>query len=161
MIAKGIRTSSGTIDVSLDKSRVKLGTQGYASVVHADGIIGEGTFVCDSDGSATFTWERCISCDGMDWVSEGDKVAVLPSGLSLMDGKWTEMLKVNHLALIPFVAVLSITTLLSFSTDNVIAVGPEETAETLWGEGKVDPKEALEANSFLMRRVVLTPRRRH
>jgi cold shock CspA family protein len=130
LIAKGIRTSSGTIDVSLDKSRVKLGTQGYASVVHADGIIGEGTFVCDSDGSATFTWERCISCDGMDWVSEGDKVAVLPSGLSLMD-------------------------------DNVIAVGPEETAETLWGEGKVDPKEALEANSFLMRRVVLTPRRRH
>ena len=43
----------------------------------------------------------------------------------------------------------------------VIPVGPDETAETLWGEGKANPKAALEDNGFLMRRVVLTPRRRY
>ena len=50
---------------------------------------------------------------------------------------------------------------ISFSLAQVIPVGPNETAETLWGEGKANPKEALEANGFLMRRVVLTPRRRY
>lgn len=49
---------------------------------------------------------------------------------------------------------------LSILAANVIPVGSGETAETLWGD-KPDPKEALEANGFLMRRVVLTPRRRH
>jgi hypothetical protein len=43
---------------------------------------------------------------------------------------------------------------------NVVPVGTDETAETLWGTGKADPKEALEEHGFLMRRVVLTPRRR-
>ena len=40
---------------------------------------------------------------------------------------------------------------------NVIQIGPDETAKTLMGEGITDPKEALVANDFLMRRVVLTP----
>mmetsp|Transcript_22128 Transcript_22128/g.28629 ORF Transcript_22128/g.28629 Transcript_22128/m.28629 type:complete len:354 (-) Transcript_22128:212-1273(-) len=35
-------------------------------------------------------------------------------------------------------------------------VKPDETAATLWGEDKPDPKEAFEANGFQMRRVVLT-----
>ena len=43
---------------------------------------------------------------------------------------------------------------------NVLPVGPDETDKTLWGEGPVDPKSALEASGFQMRRVVLTPRRR-
>jgi hypothetical protein len=42
-----------------------------------------------------------------------------------------------------------------------IAVGAEETPETLWGEGKQDPKDALEAEGFQMRRVVLTPKVRN
>ena len=32
----------------------------------------------------------------------------------------------------------------------------DETAASLWGEDKPDPKEAFEKNGFLMRRVVLT-----
>ena len=42
---------------------------------------------------------------------------------------------------------------------NVLAVGADETAETLWGD-LPNPKEALEASGFQMRNVVLTPRRR-
>ena len=86
---KGIRTTSGTIDVALDDARVKLGTHGYASVAHADGIIGEGKFVCGGDGTATFTWEHCISYDeaGASWVSDAQKATLLPSTLSLSDGE--------------------------------------------------------------------------
>lgn len=128
---KGIRTSTGTIDVSVGDARVKLGTRGYSSMAHAEGIIAEGTFECDADGIATFAWEHCISYDEASgqWVSTPDKAAELLSTLSLSDA-------------------------------NVIPVGPDETHKTLWGEEAADPKSALEENGFQMRRVVLTPRRR-
>jgi cold shock CspA family protein len=57
---KQIRTTTGTIDVSVDKARIKLGTRGYASMAHEDKILAEGTFDCDPDGNATFEWKRAI-----------------------------------------------------------------------------------------------------
>lgn len=57
---KGIRTSTGTIDISCGKSRIKLGTRGYASLADEDGILAEGSFECDADGHATFEWKRAI-----------------------------------------------------------------------------------------------------
>jgi CspA family cold shock protein len=45
---------------------------------------------------------------------------------------------------------------LSLTEDDVSPVTPGETPESLWGAGKTDPKEALEANGFQMRRAVLT-----
>mmetsp|Transcript_28841 Transcript_28841/g.67189 ORF Transcript_28841/g.67189 Transcript_28841/m.67189 type:complete len:123 (+) Transcript_28841:651-1019(+) len=44
----------------------------------------------------------------------------------------------------------------SLLDDSVAPVKPDETAATLWGNDKKDPKEAFEANGFQMRRVVLT-----
>jgi len=131
LIEKGTRTSTGTIDVSVGDARVKLGTRGYSSMAHAEGIIAEGTFECNEDGSATFQWEHCISFDKgtAEWVATPDKAAELLSALSLDD-------------------------------PNVLPVGAEETDKTLWGEEPTDPKSALEGNGFQMRRVVLTPRRR-
>jgi hypothetical protein len=41
-------------------------------------------------------------------------------------------------------------------TDAIGAVGADETAETLWGADKSDPKDALAANGFKMKSVVLT-----
>jgi hypothetical protein len=35
--------------------------------------------------------------------------------------------------------------------------GADESTETLWGEGKKDPKDILESNGFLMRKVALNP----
>ena len=43
-----------------------------------------------------------------------------------------------------------------FCADPIMAVGPEETAATLWGADKSDPKEALAENSFKMKNIVLT-----
>jgi len=126
---KGIRTSTGTIDVSVGDSRVKMGTNGYSSMAHADGVLAEGSFACDKDGNASFTWEHFITFDKASgqWVASGDK-SMLPSTFCLADA-------------------------------NVLPVGADETAQTLWGD-LADPKLALEENGFQMRHVVLTPRRR-
>jgi hypothetical protein len=126
---KGIRTSTGTIDVSIGEARVKLGTNGYSSMAHADGLLAEGKFSCDADGNAAFTWEHCITCDKAAgaWAASSDK-STLPSGFCLADA-------------------------------NVLPVGADENAQTLWGD-LPDPKSALEENGFQMRHVVLTPRRR-
>ena len=40
--------------------------------------------------------------------------------------------------------------------DSVGQVPLDETPEALWGDNKTDPREALEANGFQMRQVVLT-----
>lgn len=126
---KNIRTSTGTLDVSVGDVRVKLGTNGYSSMAHADGVLAEGLFTCDADGNATFTWEHCIAYDKATgaWAASEDK-SVLPTVFCLADA-------------------------------NVLPVGAEETAQTLWGD-LPEPKSALEENGFQMRHVVLTPRRR-
>lgn len=40
--------------------------------------------------------------------------------------------------------------------DPIMPVGSEETAATLWGAEKSDPKDALVENGFKMKSVVLT-----
>lgn len=128
MDSKGIRATTGTIDVSFGSARVKLGTGGYSSVAHADGILGEGTFICKADGKATMQWEKCI--------------------VFMKEGKWVGIENDSRLV-----------TSLSLLDSEVIAVTPDETAQTLWGDTPTDPREALENNGFKMRRVVLTPRK--
>jgi hypothetical protein len=39
----------------------------------------------------------------------------------------------------------------------VTATAADETTDKLWGEGKADPKEALEKNEFQMRKIALVP----
>jgi hypothetical protein len=39
----------------------------------------------------------------------------------------------------------------------VTATPADETTDKLWGEGKADPKEALENNGFQMRKIALVP----
>jgi len=126
---KTIRMTTGTIDVSVGDARVKLGTNGYSSMAHAGGILAEGSFACDNDGNATFTWAHFTAFDKgtSEWVSTGDQ-SMLPTSFCLADA-------------------------------NVLPVGADENAQTLWGD-LPDPKAALEENGFQMRHVVVTPRRR-
>ena len=42
-----------------------------------------------------------------------------------------------------------------FHSDSVKATGADENPGALWGEGKPDPKDVLEKNGFLMRKVAL------
>jgi len=124
---KNIRATTGTIDVSFGAARVKLGTGGYSSVAHADGVLGEGTFSCDNDGQATFIWDKVMAVSDGDWKKTTAADCNLPTFFSLLD-------------------------------DSVGNVKPDETALSLWGDKPSDPRPALEANEFLMRRVVLTPK---
>ena len=43
----------------------------------------------------------------------------------------------------------------NYFLDSVKPTGANETTETLWGEGKADPKDVLESNGFLMRKIAL------
>jgi cold shock CspA family protein len=124
---KDIRTTTGTLDISVGSARVKLGTQQYASIAHADGLLGEGTYDCAADGSCSLTWSKCLAFKDGEWVKKDGPDFGLVTSLSLAD-------------------------------KTVVGVKPDETALTLWGQ-KTDPLSALEANGFLMRRVVLTTKR--
>mmetsp|Transcript_20084 Transcript_20084/g.22443 ORF Transcript_20084/g.22443 Transcript_20084/m.22443 type:complete len:238 (+) Transcript_20084:87-800(+) len=125
---KNIRHTTGTVDVSIDKQRYKLGTNGYVSMAHADGILAEGNFHSDDDGNIQLNWLHVIQYKNDAWIKR-DKDGLL-SEFSLMN-------------------------------DATVAVGRDETAETLWGEGNPDPKDALIEQGFQMRRVVLTPKIRN
>ena len=213
--SKGIRRTTGTIDISVGPSRIKLGTREYTSMAHADGILAEGSFNCEANGTIGFLWERAlIFADGA-WTVH--PTHSLLTSLSLADGRFlhcapSSLLRPVNMAgrrnegTNPYVArrmgsvvlvvyfamdsddpsskdvamvvataniyirntldndnshtASALSFLPSFSCllDNVLAVGSHETAETLWGEGKPDPREKLEKAGFQMRRVVLTPR---
>lgn len=124
---KGIRHSTGTIDVAVGPARIKLGTRGYSSMVHADGILAEGSFTCDEAGLTKFEWKHALKHD-KDWK----KLEDIPSLLSQI----------------------------SLTDANVASVSAEETPEGLWGKELADPRSALEANGFEMRRVILTTKKR-
>jgi len=101
--SKDIRSSTGTLDISVGDARVKLGTNGYASMAHASGRLAEGSFACDVEGNATFTWQYCIEydTDSGEWITNSD-YDMCPPSFSLVAG-------------------------------NIEAVGQDENAETLWG----------------------------
>jgi hypothetical protein len=46
-------------------------------------------------------------------------------------------------------------TIFLLSPDSVQPTGAAETTDTLWGEGKADPKDSLEKNGFQMRKMIL------
>lgn len=127
LVSKGIRHSTGTIDVAVGSARIKLGTRGYSSMVHADGILAEGSFTCDESGLTKFEWKHALKFAD-EWKAYDD-VSSLISELTLAD-------------------------------DNVVSVSTDETPESLWGDVPTDPKAALEANGFEMRRVILTTKKR-
>mmetsp|Transcript_16109 Transcript_16109/g.15537 ORF Transcript_16109/g.15537 Transcript_16109/m.15537 type:complete len:289 (-) Transcript_16109:190-1056(-) len=80
---KGIRHSTGTIDVAVGPARVKLGTRGYSSMVHADGILAEGSFTCDESGLTEFEWKSALKFVD-EWVTMDDIPSLL-SQLTLTD----------------------------------------------------------------------------
>lgn len=68
LVQKSIRHVTGTIDVSVDTCRIKLGTRGYVSLASSELHLAEGKFACDENGVITFEWERALKFDG-DWQS--------------------------------------------------------------------------------------------
>jgi hypothetical protein len=60
LIQKDINISKGTVDISIDNMRIKLGTHGYASMATSDATLAEGTFSSAPDGRIVFEWARAI-----------------------------------------------------------------------------------------------------
>eukprot|EP00547_Thalassionema_nitzschioides_P014273 CAMPEP_0194234336 /NCGR_PEP_ID=MMETSP0158-20130606/2082_1 /TAXON_ID=33649 /ORGANISM="Thalassionema nitzschioides, Strain L26-B" /LENGTH=263 /DNA_ID=CAMNT_0038967481 /DNA_START=33 /DNA_END=824 /DNA_ORIENTATION=- len=67
LTTKGIKYTTGTVDVSIGKERLKLGTRGYVAMAHSDGILAEGTFSNDEDGAVRLTWNHALHYEGGDW----------------------------------------------------------------------------------------------
>lgn len=82
---KSIRTSTGTLDISLGNARIKLGTRSYASIAIEDGILAEGSFHCDPDGNADFEWSRAIRFTDV-WNPFLDLSAII-NEVNLTDGE--------------------------------------------------------------------------
>ena len=95
--AKGIVLGNRTtIDVALaPHARIKLGQGGYAGISLQTAVVGEGTYVCDTQGMVTFTWARALKCTSSGDGTEGsawkphDATQLLPS-FSLLDGTFSE-----------------------------------------------------------------------
>lgn len=149
---KGVKLVRNTVDVALGGSRIKLGQGGYASIVDAKGVVGEGSYTCDESAKIDFNWEKSLVFEGGEWKL-GD-VTELMGSLSLADGKigylprfmqrFTScLLTVNAFAL--FSAIDAITT-----------VGADETPEKLWGSDKPDPKDMFVEHGFKMKKVILS-----
>lgn len=66
--AKGISRSNGTIDLSVDNTRIKLGNRSYAAIASAEGYVAEGTFeVNKADGVVTLKWEKALEWNMNEW----------------------------------------------------------------------------------------------
>jgi hypothetical protein len=85
LTAKGIRHATGTVDVAIDKQRIKLGTRGYVSMAHADAILAEGTFASDANGFITMTWAHVLEFVGGEW--KGGSVDGVIVSFTLTDGE--------------------------------------------------------------------------
>lgn len=126
MKSKDIEVDGGRAFLSIGDARMKLGTDGYAALAHSEAILAEGKWTVVPSGIVSVTWERV---------------------LNLVDNEWT-------LSNIVDVAGFLLNEV-DLSDDLVQPTGVDETTAHLWGEGKTDPKEALETNGFLMRRMIL------
>jgi len=127
MEEKGIKIDSGRIFISIGDARLKVGTGGYITLAHASGLVAEGKYSSGTDGKLTATWEKVLKLDGADWKA---------SSVEAVNG-----------------ALLSE---IDLTNDIVKATGADEKPESLWGEGKPDPKDVLEKEGFLMRKISLT-----
>lgn len=112
----------------LEESRIKFGPDGYAALAHADGIMAEGTFACDDEGKVSLTWKSMLKFADGEWKTE-DPIANTSSGVLVSDFNWTD--------------------------ENVKGLKEIETPESLWGDDKTDPADALLSNNFQMRKCFL------
>lgn len=114
--------------VVLEKNRIKFGPDGYAALCHADGIMAEGSFVCDDQGKVTLTWKNMLKFTGGEWKQE-DPIANTSNGVLVDSFNWSD--------------------------DKVEGLKQVESPESLWGDDKTDPADALQSNNFQMRKCFL------
>mmetsp|Transcript_6775 Transcript_6775/g.18958 ORF Transcript_6775/g.18958 Transcript_6775/m.18958 type:complete len:312 (-) Transcript_6775:108-1043(-) len=126
MEGRSIKVESGRVFISVGDARLKVGTGGYITLAHASGVIAEGSYTSDKSGKLVVTWQKVLKLDGAEWK------------VSTVEAENGALLKEVDL-----------------KDDSVKATGADESPSALWGEGKPDPKDVLEQNGFLMRKVAL------
>lgn len=152
--AKGIKIDSGRVFISVGDARLKVGTGGYITLAHASGLVAEGKYTSDKNGKLSVTWEKVLKLDGAEWKASSVDAGngALLKEIDLTTGTFKSIGVVG-------VCVSLVGAIFSSHVpciDLVKPTGEEEKPESLWGEGKPDPKDVLEKEGFLMRKVSLT-----
>jgi len=129
MIKERIDIRPGSVLVSIEDTRVKLGTDGYCALVHKNGIIAEGNFACDDAGTVSFTWRNVLRYEDDGGWKAADPIATAGNGDIVSSFSWTD--------------------------EKVVRVKPDETSPSFWGEEKEDVRESLVKNNFQMKKVFL------
>uniref|UniRef100_A0A7R9ZQ32 CSD domain-containing protein n=1 Tax=Craspedostauros australis TaxID=1486917 RepID=A0A7R9ZQ32_9STRA len=126
MTSRDIKVMNGSCFLAVgDSAFVKLGTKGYAAMAHSSGVLAEGTYTTAPDGSVTMEWPKIIKADGAEWSA-------------------TTVEAVGDAAIVE----------LKLTDESLKSTTREDTTEKLWGEGKNDPMDVMEANEFLSKRIV-------
>lgn len=133
MESRKIKILAGKTFLAIGDARVKLGNGGYAAFAHTSGMIAEGTFTYEKNGEIITTWNHVMKLDGYDWVE------------TTVDEEKDIIISEIDL-----------------NDDSIEPTEQEDGINPVWGEGKSDPKEALEKNGFQLRKVAFAhlPRRR-
>lgn len=158
MKAKKFDMRQNSLLVTIDKTRLKFGPEGYAALAHADGILAEGSFTCDEKGDVAITWKNMLKYEGDEWKSQDAKSGGLVDSFNWSDGKFYFGFVLCCCCIVAIVlherSSRPFPWLGSF-LDNVEGMKKVETPEALWGEGKTDESKALESNKFEMRKCFL------
>eukprot|EP00980_Cylindrotheca_fusiformis_P026144 scaffold15472_cov117-Cylindrotheca_fusiformis.AAC.8 len=136
LASRKVKIVSGKAFLAIGDSRLKLGNGGNVAFAHASGVLAEGKFTCEKNGKVTLSWERILKLDGSEWkpsTADAEKDALL-SEFSLTDGEFGQ----RSLGYV----------------ETVQPTSGEKANKPVWGEGKADPKTALESNNFLMSKPV-------
>lgn len=128
MKEKKLDMRQATILVAIDNARLKFGPDGYAALCHADGIMAEGTFTCDESANVAITWRNVLKYEDDAW-KPSDPLSNTSNGSLVSAFNWKD--------------------------EKVQGLKALETPESLWGEGKADPTDALQSNNFQMRKCFL------
>jgi len=125
---KDVKIVAGKTFVAIGDARIKLGSGGYTAFGHANGVIAEGKYTSDANGNITAEWQKVLKLDNTTWTVS-DAVAESQS----------------------------LVTEFCLDDDNVLSPKGEKDTKPVWGDGKADPKDALESNGFLMRNIIFHP----
>lgn len=90
MKAKKFDMRQTSLLVTVDKTRLEFGPEGYAALARSDGILAEGTFTCDDKGEVTITWSKMLKYEGEEWKSQDAKSAGLIGSFNWSDGTFCE-----------------------------------------------------------------------
>ena len=90
MKSKDLKVDGGRAFLSIGDARLKLGTDGYSALAHAEAVLAEGTWTVEPNGIVAIAWDRVLKLGDSEWVLSmvDDEKEFLLTEINLSDGKY-------------------------------------------------------------------------